>query len=134
MSVFLAELLAAAALSTTSATTATTTAIVILRCSGSTSGPGSSTGSLTHRNRRTLDAIEVRLVLLVDLLALFVVIIEIFPALDQDGALIGARLAIVELVARTRRRWRCGFSTTIVDGLQEPRRRELTAPTWPFAP
>jgi hypothetical protein len=50
-------------------------------------------------NRRAIDAIEVRLILLVELDRTFSV--ENVAALDEDGALIRTRLAFVELVART---------------------------------
>jgi hypothetical protein len=58
---------------------------------------------LSGRDGRTFDAVEVRLGLLVELLASLPV--EVVSALDEDGALVGIRLTLVELVA-----WpgRCG--------------------------
>src|SRR5580658_9889330 len=56
------------------------------------------TGSLSHRHRRAFYAVKVRLGVLVELLSLFT--LEVFPTLDQDGALIGGWLALVKLMTR----------------------------------
>src|SRR6185437_1074927 len=51
--------------------------------------------------RRTFGPVEVRLVLLVELVALF----ELFAAFDHDGALVRLWLALVEFVAFCTRPW-----------------------------
>ena len=64
--------------------------------------PSTSTASCLGRpdcNWCALNAVEVRLVLFVELLAFF--LFKVVSTLDQDGALIGFGLALVELVART---------------------------------
>ena len=105
-------------------------AIVVIRRSGSARTGASR--RLTHRNCCSLRAVEVRLVLLVDFLALFVV--EFLSALDEDGALIGLRLPLVKLAARLGRNCRCGslggsFQFHFFHFGRAPRE-----PAWPFVP
>ena len=91
-----------AAATATTGPAAPPTAIVI----GLRPAASASTDGLTNGYRRTLNAVEVRLVLLVELLAAFLV--EVVAALDQNGALVGVRLTLVKLVTRPGRRSRSG--------------------------
>ena len=77
------------------AATATTTAI--RRYAACWTGCSAALG---RNSRRAIGAVEVRLVLLVDLFAFF--FIEVVAAFDQNRALVGARLAFVELMAWAR--------------------------------
>ena len=81
---------------TSAATAATPAIVVLLRPS---SAPAA--GKLTGRHWRVFNSIEVRLVLLVELLRL--VFVEVLAALNQDGALIRARLALLGFLPLPRR-------------------------------
>ena len=85
---------------TTPATTATAT--VGTARSSRTARPGSA-GILSRSDGSSIGAVEVRLIFFVELFRL--VFVEVFPALDEDRALVGARLAVVEFAARTRWAW-----------------------------
>jgi len=89
-----------AATTTTAATTgpaATTAAIVVVGWRTAYTAAG----RCTDRDWRALDAVEVRLIFFVELCAAF--FFE-FAALDEDSALVGCRLTLVELMTRPGRR------------------------------
>jgi hypothetical protein len=103
---FLSLTTATAAAAWSAATSATTTPTPVVgarrscRSSAVTrSGYGLSRGYCSS----TIRAIEVRLVLLVNLLRL--IFVEVFSTLDQDRALVRTRLTLIKLAARTR--WAC---------------------------
>src|ERR1700751_1829029 len=73
--------------------TATTSTATIVVC-----GPSATVWWSTSLDRYALYSVEVRLVLFVDLLPFF--LIEVVSAFNQDCALIGARLTLVEVIAR----------------------------------
>src|SRR5882762_1862114 len=82
---------------TRAATTTATAIVVASRSTGSTGTAASRRSSRTDRRRSSaVGQIEVGLVLLVKLLT--VLFFGVIATLDQDGALIGSRLALVEFM------------------------------------
>src|SRR5579871_2354054 len=105
------ELLSLAAAATRASTATTTTPVPAASIAASRPSTPAA-GNLARRHRRAFGTVEVRLVVLVDLLRL--ILVEVLAALDQDRALVRPRLLIVEFVPRLRRRWnwrlyRCRF-------------------------
>src|SRR5579863_1144293 len=89
---------AATATASATGTAATATASP---CAGSATLRTAGAGGLTGIHRRgSIIAVEVGLVFLVDFSGL---VVKVVSALDQDRALVGGRLALVELVTRTAR-------------------------------
>src|ERR1035437_9445957 len=84
-------LTAARSAATTTGTTATATGFIVGRLRSARAR------RLSGWSRSAFDAVEVRLVLLVDLLAAFLV--EVVSAFDQNGALVRFRLTLVEFMA-----------------------------------
>ena len=87
----------AATAAATAGTAPATTPIVVAAATRRRTATAAGRGS--HRDRRAFHAVEVRLILFVELLARFFV--EVVAALNEDGALIRFRLTLVELVTRT---------------------------------
>ena len=81
--------------------TATPAAVVIRSRTGRTSTTRSKSGLPRGLWSNAVGRIEVRLILLVELLAIR--LFQILATLDQNGALVGAGLALVELMPRPRR-------------------------------
>lgn len=70
-------------------------------------GPPSSTELLACRNGWSIDTVEIRFILFIELDP--VLALELLAAFDEDSALIRTRLALIEFVAwprRRRDRWR----------------------------
>ena len=88
---------ATAAATATTRPTTTTTAIVVV-----TNWRTSCADRLANSDRCTLNTIEVRLILLVELLAAF--FLKVVTTLNQNSALVRFRLALVKLVVGPRRR------------------------------
>src|SRR5579862_1203072 len=82
---------------------------------GATTGPPASASSrwLSRSHRGRIETVEVGLVLFIELTLLLV---EVLAALDQDRALIGGRLTIIELVPRLCRR-RCSGCVDLCSAL-----------------